>query len=189
LEKAYVYQGMTCLTIAWVFIGNVFIFAIFKEKHLNMDILSDPAVIWFLVGLGLLLLELVLPGLVILFFGAGAWVTALVCAITDVKLNVQILIFLVASLLGLILLRKYLKNRFFSRKDVETQDQLEEFIGHRAKAVIDFQDGLGKVEFKGTRWTARSTDDISKGQWVTIVSKDSLTLIVKSQKSKVKSQK
>jgi membrane protein implicated in regulation of membrane protease activity len=105
-----------------------------------------------------------------------------VCAIADVRLNVQILIFLVASLLGLILLRKYLKNRFFSRKDVETQDQLEEFIGHRAKAVIDFQDGLGKVEFKGTRWTARSTDDISKGQWVTIVSKDSLTLIVKSQK-------
>lgn len=32
-----------------------------------MDILSDPAVIWFLIGLGLLLLELVLPGLVILF--------------------------------------------------------------------------------------------------------------------------
>ena len=50
-----------------------------------MDILQDPAVIWFLVGLGLLLLELALPGLVILFFGAGAWVTALVCAITDIK--------------------------------------------------------------------------------------------------------
>ena len=82
-----------------------------------MEILSDPAVIWFLIGLGLLLLELVLPGLVILFFGTGAWVTALVCAIADIRLNVQILIFLVASLLGLVLLRKYLKNRFFSRKE------------------------------------------------------------------------
>ena len=27
-----------------------------------MDILSDPAVIWFLIGLGLLLLELAIPG-------------------------------------------------------------------------------------------------------------------------------
>ncbi len=26
-----------------------------------MEILSDPAVVWFLIGLGLLLLELILP--------------------------------------------------------------------------------------------------------------------------------
>ncbi len=103
-----------------------------------MEILSDPAVIWFLVGLGLLLLELVLPGLVILFFGAGAWVTALVCAFIDINLNWQILIFLVASLLGLVLLRRYLKKRFFSKRDEETEDQLEEFIGRNAKAIEDF---------------------------------------------------
>jgi len=54
-----------------------------------MEILSDPAVIWFLIGLGLLLLELVLPGLVILFFGAGAWVTALACVLHDFNLNWQ----------------------------------------------------------------------------------------------------
>ena len=143
-----------------------------------MDILSDPAVIWFLVGLGLLLLELVLPGLVILFFGAGAWVTALVCAFTNINLNVQILIFLVASLLGLVLLRKYLKKRFFGRTDKEIEDQLEEFIGRKAKAIDDFKDGAGKVEFKGTRWTARCSEPVSKGEWVIIRSKDSLTFNV-----------
>jgi membrane protein implicated in regulation of membrane protease activity len=144
-----------------------------------MDILSDPAVIWFLVGLGLLLLELVLPGLVILFFGAGAWVTALVCAITDIGLNLQILIFLVASLLGLVLLRKYLKRQFFGKKDAEIEDQLEEFIGRKARAIQDFKDGAGKVEFKGTQWSARSQEQVSKGQWVTIQSKESLILQVK----------
>jgi inner membrane protein len=143
-----------------------------------MDILADPAVIWFLVGLGLLLLELVLPGLVILFFGAGAWVTALVCTITDVNLNWQILIFLVASLLGLVLLRKYLKKRFFNRSDKEIDDQLEEFIGRRALAIDDFMNGSGKVEFKGTQWTARSSEPVSKGDWVIIRSKDSLTFKV-----------
>ena len=143
-----------------------------------MDILADPAVIWFLVGLGLLLLEMVLPGLVILFFGVGAWVTALVCAITDINLNWQILIFLVASLLGLVLLRKYLKKRFFSRTDKEIDDQLEEFIGRKALAIDDFKDGSGKVEFKGTQWTARSKEPVSKGDRVIIRSKDSLPLIV-----------
>jgi len=144
-----------------------------------MDILSDPAVIWFLVGLGLLLLELAIPGLVILFFGAGAWVTALVCAITDINLNWQILIFLVASLLGLVLLRKYLKKRFFGRTDKEIDDQLEEFIGRKGKAIDDFKDGSGRIEFKGTRWSARSDDPVAKGDRVLITSKDSLTLNVK----------
>jgi membrane protein implicated in regulation of membrane protease activity len=143
-----------------------------------MDILSDPAVIWFLVGLGLLLLELVLPGLVILFFGTGAWVTALVCAFTNINLNLQILIFLVASLLGLVLLRKYLKARFFNRSNKEIDDQLEEFIGHKAKVIDDFKDGEGKVEFKGARWSARSNDPVAKGDWVIIRSQDSLTFNV-----------
>ena len=143
-----------------------------------MDILSDPAVIWFLVGLGLLLLELVLPGLVILFFGVGAWVTALVCAFTNINLNLQILIFLVASLLGLVLLRKYLKARFFNRSNKEIDDQLEEFIGRKGQAIADFKDGAGKIEFKGTRWSAICSEPVSKGEWVIIRSKDSLTFNV-----------
>jgi membrane protein implicated in regulation of membrane protease activity len=144
-----------------------------------MDILSDPAVIWFLIGLGLLLLELAIPGLVILFFGAGAWVTALVCAIADISLNWQIFIFLIASLFGLVLLRRYLKRRFFGKTDKEIEDQLEEFIGKKAKAIDDFKDGSGKVEFKGTRWSARSDAPVKKGDWVTILAKDSLILSVK----------
>ena len=92
---------LTCPIIAHPVARNVPNFLKFIKKSLNKWIyLSDPAVIWFLVGLGLLLLELVLPGLVILFFGVGAWVTALVCAFTDISLNWQILIFLVASLAG-----------------------------------------------------------------------------------------
>jgi len=152
----------------------------FREKSQHMDILSDPAVIWFLIGLGLLLLELVLPGLVILFFGAGAWVTALACVIHDFSLNWQILIFLVASLLGLVLLRKYLKRKFFGRKSGEVEDQLEEFLGRKARAIEDFEDGIGKIEFKGTQWSARCEDPVKKNQWVTIVKKDSLMLEVKS---------
>ena len=144
-----------------------------------MDILSDPAVIWFLIGLGLLLLELVLPGLVILFFGAGAWVTALACVIHDFNLNWQILIFLVASLLGLVLLRKYLKRKFFDRKSGNIEDQLEEFTGRKGKVIEDFKDGRGRIEFKGTQWSARCEAPLKKNQWVTIIGKDSLILEVK----------
>jgi membrane protein implicated in regulation of membrane protease activity len=157
---------------------NIPIFLILVKNHPFMDILSNPAVIWFLIGLGLLLLELILPGLVIVFFGVGAWVTALVTAFTDINLNWQILIFLVASLLGLVLLRKYLKKRFFDRTNKEIDDQLEEFIGHKAMAIEDFEGGTGKVEFKGTLWSARSEAPVTRGDWVIIRSKDGLTFNV-----------
>jgi membrane protein implicated in regulation of membrane protease activity len=153
---------------------------ILKKKSRQMDILSNPAVIWFLVGLGLLLLELVIPGLVLLFFGVGAWITALAYVLFGMEVEWQILIFLLASLLGLVLLRKYLKKRFFGKKDGVAEDQLEEFIGRKAKATADFKEGAGKVTFKGTLWSARCDTPVKKGQWVTIESKDSLTLNVKS---------
>ena len=144
-----------------------------------MEILSDPAVIWFLVGLGLLLLELALPGLVVLFFGIGAWITSLCCALFNINLNLQILIFLVSSLLGLVLLRKFLKKRFFDRKKDDVKDQLEEFIGRKAQVIEDFENGTGLVEFKGTRWKAECTSPLRKGDYVVIERKESLTLFVK----------
>ena len=145
-----------------------------------MDFLSDPAVIWFLVGLGLLILELIIPGLLVLFFGIGAWITALATAIFDINLNFQIAIFLVTSLLGLVLLRKFLKKRFFDKTSELIEDQLEEFIGHKAQVTKDFKDGTGQVEFKGTRWKAESGETLKEGQYVIIEKKDSLTLHVKS---------
>ena len=40
--------------------------------------MSDYSVlIWFLLGMVLLIAELAMPGIVLLFFGIGAWVTAL----------------------------------------------------------------------------------------------------------------
>jgi len=143
-----------------------------------MEFLSDPAVIWFLIGLGLLLLELALPGLVVLFFGIGAWLTSLGHVIFDYNLNVQILVFLVSSLLGLILLRKFIKKRFFDRKKDQIRDQLEEFIGHKAVVTVDFESGRGQVEFKGTNWKAEGDDALKKGDQVVIEKKDNLTLYV-----------
>ncbi|MBN1132784.1 MAG: NfeD family protein [Bacteroidales bacterium] len=151
-----------------------------------MDLLSNPAVVWFLIGLGLLILELILPGLLVLFFGIGAWITALACALFRIDLNVQIAVFLVSSLLGLVLLRKFLKKRFFDRKNTEIEDQLEEFKGRRAKVVSDFVNGSGQVEFKGTMWKAESGAPLKKGDSVIITGKDSITLIVNPNKSQEK---
>jgi len=46
-------------------------------------------------SLVLFLLELVLPGFVIFFFCVGAWITALLCLVTEPGVNLQVVVFAV----------------------------------------------------------------------------------------------
>lgn len=55
---------------------------------MSLEFLSNPAVIWFFIGLFLLLLEMAVPGLIVMFFGVGAWITALITAIFHPGINV-----------------------------------------------------------------------------------------------------
>ena len=142
-----------------------------------------PEVIWFLAGLALLILEFALPGLIIFFFGVGACVVAVVCLITEISLNVQLIIFIGSSVLSLLLLRKWLKGVFLghtaSKQDLK--ENLEEFVGQRAvvKEKILPKAG-GKVEFRGTNWEAQAEEEIAEGTVVEIIGKDNITLKVKA---------
>jgi inner membrane protein len=142
-------------------------------------IFSRPELIWFIVGLGLFLLELVIPGFFIFFFGLGAWVAALACLIWEPGTNLQIIIFALASVLTLIGLRRIIRKKFFYSKGTESDDVEDEFTGKEAIAKTEFISGsTGKVEFKGTRWDAESSADIKEGQRVVIIKKESFKLMV-----------
>jgi membrane protein implicated in regulation of membrane protease activity len=144
------------------------------------NIFSRPEIFWFVLGLVLFLLELVVPGFFIFFFGLGAWVTALVCLIGQPGTNLQIIIFAITSVISLILLRRIIQKKFFYSKGTQSEDIEDEFTGKEALATIDFG-GIknGKVEFKGTTWDAESSSEINEGQRVIIIEKDSFKLIVK----------
>jgi len=146
-------------------------------------IFSRPELFWFLIGLGLFLLELVIPGFFIFFFGLGAWVTAFVCLIGDPGINLQIIIFAITSVLSLIGLRRIIQKKFFYSRGKESEEVEDEFTGKEALAVSDFGgQQTGKVEFKGTRWNAESTSEIKTGQRVKILQKDNFKLFVEPNK-------
>lgn len=146
------------------------------------EIFSKPEIIWFFIGLALALLEFGIPGLIILFFGIGAWVTALSCMMFDIGLNGQIIIFMISSLLSILLLRKSLKKMFFKEDPNKEETLADEFIGQMAVVQTKIaQDKPGKVTFKGAEWEASSDMELKVGQSVTIVGKDSIKLIVASK--------
>ena len=137
---------------------------------------KDPSMVWFLIGLACVLAEFALPGLIIIFFGIGAWCSALLLLALDLSVFFQILFFILFSTLCLVFLRK----RVSFQKEV-TEDTTEEFIGKRARAQDSFTKGeFGKVFFKGTSWKAEtlSEDIIEKGDYVKITGQESLTLLV-----------
>jgi len=150
---------------------------------MSESIFSKPEMIWFMIGLVLFLLELVVPGFVIFFFGLGAWVTALVCLIADPGINIQALIFVVVSVLALVGLRKIITKKFFYSKDNRSEEVEDEFTGKEAIALVDFDtEKNGKVEFKGTNWKAESESEIKAGQTVIIIEKENFKLIVEPKK-------
>jgi membrane protein implicated in regulation of membrane protease activity len=138
-----------------------------------------PEVIWFIIGLILLILEFFAPGLLIVFFGIGAWITALFCLLFNPGINWQIFIFLVISVLSLVLLRKYLKKILFKDEHVPEDTLTDEFIGKTGVVEEAIQSGKpGKINFKGTSWTAESDYDLEEGHQVMIISKESIVLKV-----------
>lgn len=148
-----------------------------------METLLTAAVIWIILGFIFFILEFVIPGLILFFFAVGAWIVAILCLFVDLSLNMQLIIFLVSSIVSVLLLRKWFSKILWKRK--HPSELLEdEFLGKTAVAETDILPGVnGKVDFKGTTWSATSDDTILKGENVIITGNESILLIVKSTKT------
>ncbi len=148
----------------------------FLQQFLNYRL------IWFVVGFIFLILEFMLPGIIVVFFGIGAWVVCLLLFFVDIPLNYQLSVFILTSVLSLIILRKYVRERFFGFDTVQRKDDnlIDEFIGRKAVTETDVSPQKpGKVIFRGTTWNAESDTEIKEGVHVEIIDNDSITLKIK----------
>jgi membrane protein implicated in regulation of membrane protease activity len=150
-----------------------------------MEFLKDflrPEIIWFLVGIALILAEFIVPGLVIIFFGIGACIVGSICFFVEISLNTQLIVFIATSVVSLGLLRQWLKGIFIGhvKEKQELTEDMREFIGEKAIVQKKITCSLaGKVEFHGTNWIAEAAEDIEAGAVVEIVGKENITLKVK----------
>jgi len=146
---------------------------------MNTEILSRPELIWFIIGLIFLVLELILPGFVVFFFGLGAWVTSLVCLIANPGTNLQMIIFALTSVITLVVFRRMLRKKIFTSNDINSISVDDEFTGKEGVAITAILKGTkGKVEFRGTLWSATSEKDVAAGDTVLIIKRDNINLIV-----------
>ena len=74
----------------------------------------NAPLLWFIVGVAFFVAELMTPAMVLLFFGVGAWASAL-AALLGMDLAWQIVVFICISLLTLLFLRRRLRAVFGGR--------------------------------------------------------------------------
>jgi inner membrane protein len=141
--------------------------------------LNTPSLLWFLAGVVLFLLELSMPGFVLFFFALGAWVTAVAAWLSPLSLNGQILLFIIASLISLVALRRVMRRMFVGRKGGERQDSVVAEAGTRVVVVVDINPPAeGRVKYSGSTWRARADMKIAAGEVAEVVEQDGLLITV-----------
>lgn len=136
---------------------------------------------WLGAGLLLMLLELVVPGFVIIFFGLGALLVGLLLwAFPAMPETTQVVLLPILSLASLLLFRRYLV-KSVSNKYGEKGTNFDDngCVGHVVKVVEAIEPGTpGKVELNGVNWSASCDASVAAGRNVRIISRAGLTLVV-----------
>ena len=137
-------------------------------------------IFWLILFVVLLIIEIFTMGLTTVWFAGGALV-AFVLAFAGLGLPVQIIVFLLVSILLLVLTRP-IAIKFFNQERQKTN--ADSLIGQRAVVLetIDTLHGTGRVEVNGMEWSAKAEDlsvVIEAGTVVSIEGIQGVKLIVK----------
>lgn len=136
-------------------------------------------IVWLVAMIVLLIVEAIVPGLVSIWFAIGA-LAALVSALLGAPLWLQMVWFLVVSVVALALTRPLVKKYVNGRVQPTNADAL---IGRDCVVTEDIDNiaGTGAVKVDGKVWTARSVDEnvhFQAGSIVTAVRIEGVKLIV-----------
>ena len=145
-----------------------------------MDV--NLTIAWLILLVVLIVIELVTMGLTTIWFAGGALAAALI-SIPNTPLVLQIIVFLVVSLVLLYFTRP-VAVKYFNKDRVRTN--IEGMIGRQAIVVSEINnvEGIGQVNTGGMEWSARSSYHniaLPVGAVVTVIGVDGVKLIVEEK--------
>lgn len=139
----------------------------------------NSSIIWIFIIIVMLIIEITTLGLTSIWFSGGA-LLALIASALHAPLWVQILIFVIGSVLLLVITRP-IALKYFNKSRIKTN--AEGLIGSQGVVIssIDNLNGEGQVKVNGMEWSAKSADSSKKyetGDIVNIVDIVGVKLIV-----------
>ena len=153
-----------------------------------MDFLNiSPSLMWFLIGIFLLVLEAATPGFFLMFFGFGALVVSGFNLFLPLGESWQWALFLLFSVSSLLIFRKKVRTLFAGRlsKSDNMDDPVvsEQYIGREVLILKDVtKEEPGLAELNGTNWQARTDGPpLAAGKRARVLRLEGLSLVVAAE--------
>ncbi len=136
---------------------------------------------WMSLGVILMILELLIPGTFLIWFGLGAILTGLtVLMFSGLSVSAQLLIFVIMSLIcvafGIFVYAKIFGPN--KENDANKKTGANRYIGSRFTVVEPIKNGRGKITVGDSVWIALSDKDFKKGDEITVIGVKGTQLIV-----------
>jgi membrane protein implicated in regulation of membrane protease activity len=141
--------------------------------------------VWLVIAVALCFLESITVQFICIWFAGGAFV-AMGAAFLGAPLNLQLVLFVITSVLVLVFGRPFLKKRFTPKKTATNADAL---IGTSGTVTEEIGVDQGRVQTGGLSWAARADSGgavIPTGAVVRILAIDGVKLIVEPQGNEAK---
>lgn len=134
---------------------------------------------WYLAGVLLMVLEIVVPGSIIVWFGLGALATGFITELFGgLYWPVQLLLFSSLSIISLFSGRRLIIRRSRKVGTSTLNQRLQRYLGRQTQLRAAIENGSGRIRLDGSYWTVKGPD-LPVGTLVEIIRVDESTLVVR----------
>jgi membrane protein implicated in regulation of membrane protease activity len=144
-----------------------------------MDWLDGLQAHWIWLTLGVILggLEMVIPGMHLIWLGIAAIATGVLTGVLHLSPTVQVIDFVFIALIAVFSARRFLRDNPIFSSDPLLNRRGARMVGQTAMVVQAIEHGTGRVHIGDGEWNVRGPD-IAAGQRVRITGSEGTTLLV-----------
>lgn len=124
----------------------------------------DAAWIWFAIGLFLGTLELLVPGVYLIWLALAALITGFLTYVMDYSVITSVINFVVLSLIAVYSAKRFLRSRPIESADPLMNNRGGRLVGEVVTVVGAIKGGEGRVKVGDGEWIARGPDTKSGTQ-------------------------
>lgn len=132
---------------------------------------------WLIIAAILFVLEVISPGIFLMWFGMAAAVTALIAFTYDISWQWQLLWFCGLSLAAVLLAAKYLRRHPLESERPLLNERAVQLIGQSFELIDPIVNGRGSVKTGDTIWRVEGPE-LPKGARIKVVGADGTLLKV-----------
>lgn len=137
----------------------------------------EPYWIWASIGLVLAGLEMIVPGVYLIWLAVAAIITGVLTFGLGLSLGSQVIIFASIALIAVYSARRFLRDTPIESADPLMNQRGHRLIGETALVTQAFDGGTGRIKYGDSEWLARGPD-LDVGARVRIVGSDGAILQV-----------